>query len=797
MKSRTAGIWLGVASALLAISLALWDTQSASPGPISAVHEKSASIDGDDCAVCHGGSPDEMRAACAECHADVEAQVAAGTGFHGKLPNVARCGTCHAEHHGVDFELVSAGAFALAGVADRDAFAHEGLGFALSGVHTSLACRACHANADVVLLEKDAQRFTGKSQDCAGCHQDPHAGKLPDCRSCHGETEPFAVVAEFEHPSSFALVGVHAQASCVACHAPGTAFAIEAGGGETATRTPRSCEACHASPHASPFISAIVARIAVERGATCASCHPVAGGPFASPRTLTVAEHALTGFPLVAPHAAAACTDCHATLRAPDAHAEAFADFRASHPGRTPDDCASCHADPHGGQFQTGAFAQGGCLACHERERFDPPAFGFAQHARTAFALTGAHSKTACRACHAQIGDAPRVFHGTNATCSACHADAHTGFFAQKAASLAATASAATNARADDCATCHTTTDFQHVAAETFDHARWTGFALVGAHAESECAACHAARAAPDERGRSFGVVAESYPGSPEDCATCHVDAHGGFFARRPDAPTCTACHDPHGFEQARDAFDHTRSTGFALDGAHARADCATCHPSGSEIVQVSGAVATAAGVERALRSTVHAGEGSFQNCATCHTDVHAGAFDGPRRPGDVGGRTGCARCHTTESFTEVAASAFDHAAWTGFALTGVHADAGCASCHPRSGGAASNTAFGARGFARAAGTNCSDCHADPHAGQFSRNGSTDCATCHATAPDFLALRFDHQHDARFALDTTHAQLACSACHVPWALPGGGSAVRYKPLGVECGDCHVARRGGF
>jgi hypothetical protein len=42
-------------------------------------------------------------------------------------------------------------------------------------------------------------------------------------------------------------------------------------------------------------------------------------------------------------------------------------------------------------------------------------------------------------------------------------------------------------------------------------------------------------------------------------------------------------------------------------------------------------------------------------------------------------------------------------------------------------------------------------------------------------------------------LDDEHAGLACSACHKPQPVRGWGTAVRYKPLGTVCGDCHDPR----
>lgn len=777
MKLRGAGLVLAIASACLVVALATWDSQKrSSPGPITLVHERSAGIDGSDCEVCHDKVGGSLRAACAACHAPIEDQIARGTGFHGQLEDAGRCGACHPEHHGSEFELAGRGAFALAGMADRDAYRHEGLAFQLGGDHAAgLACSACHENADAQWLAKGAHRFGGESQACASCHADPHGGRLADCRSCHGETEPFAQVAEFSHPASFALAGAHARAGCVECHPRASAFAIEAGGSEQATRAARDCASCHASPHREPFLEAVAARLAVDAGASCVSCHTVEAGPFEEPAPLARADHAATGFPLVAPHEQVSCAECHPRLATQPAHAPAFAAFQAAYPGRSPDDCAACHADPHGDQFQQGRFADQGCLACHARERFDPPAFGETEHALTAFPLTGRHQDAACSACHAQFDGEARRFHGTDAACSSCHADAHAGFFAR-----------ATDAGALDasgCAACHTTDTFDEVAPERFDHRLHTGFALEGEHARARCEACHVPRSAPDANGRSFGAVADTATGPPQACVTCHADVHDGYFAARAgvrgNAPDCSTCHDAHGFERAAAEFDHGNWTGFALDGAHARAGCAVCHPSSH---------AARAGADAALRSTVHRGEGSFADCATCHADVHGGAFDGPGRPQRIGGRTGCARCHTTESFDALHPGSFDHAELAGFELVGAHARAECSSCHAP----LAQAEPAGRGFAPAKGTRCTDCHADSHVGQFFRNGRTDCARCHTPTADFLTVRFDHQRDSRFELDETHSRLDCSACHVPWPLPGGGSAVRYKPLGVECGDCHDA-----
>ncbi len=776
MNLRSAGMWLSLASACLVVALVVWDSGNVSPGPISAVHARSAGIDGDACEDCHGGFGGSLSSACGECHAKIVEDVAQGRGFHGGMSGAASCGTCHSEHHGADFALVGPAVFARAGVPDRDAYDHAHLDFTLAGRHASLACRECHPNADAVLLAKGAPRFLGLSQDCAACHDDPHAGRLPDCRSCHGESEPFERVAAFRHPDTFALVGAHAGRSCVECHAKGSEHAIEnsalaAHPGAT-PRPARACQDCHASPHAEPFVSAIAARLAVANGAACASCHPVEGGAFGHEPRMTPEDHALTGFPLVAPHAQVSCASCHARLEAPRTGALALAAFRESHPGRSADDCAACHADPHGGQFQGGRYAEQGCLACHDRHRFDPPAFGIEQHAATAFALTGAHAATGCSECHTQAPGQPRRFRGTDSECAACHADAHRGFFADRGRA----------AGASGCELCHSTTAFADAGARAFDHGAWTGFALDGAHADQACEACHARAAVRDARGRAFGWIADRASGPPQACATCHADVHRGFFARtrgrHAGTMDCAQCHGTASFAAARDGFDHGGRTAFALDGAHAALDCAACHST------VPGPAGTAHG----LRVTL-GGPGPFDDCAACHADPHAGSFDAVAAAAGAAERAACTACHSTHSF-EAARDGFDHARWTGFALEGVHARADCGACHAR---IAEPDAAGRR-FGRARGTDCADCHADPHVGQFASAGRTDCARCHTQTSDFLATVFDHRTHSRFQLDERHARLSCDACHVPWPVPGAGEAVRYKPLGTQCGDCHDPRR---
>jgi len=778
MRWKKPATWIALFSLGLVLALVVLDSGRTSPGELAAAHARDARLASGGCELCHAGGGRDLAAGCLGCHTEIERQLAERRGFHGTLSGDPRgCAACHSEHHGEPFALVSELSFARAGSA-RAEYAHAGLGFELTGVHLELDCARCHPAADKAVLDAGERRFLGASQACAGCHEDVHAGALPRCAACHGQERPFAEVAEFEHSAAFPLVGAHGRVGCRACHAPGSPHSIEAAAldSQTAPERVRACADCHASPHASEFVAAEARARSLAPEQACAACHALDGGPFhAEGQTLSAAQHAATGFELAPPHERAACRDCHAPAARGDETREraAWDAFRAAHPGRSADDCASCHGDPHGGQFAQGPFAQAKCTACHDALHFAPPAFELAQHARTRFPLDGAHQAVACQACHTEQRTydgrtAPaRVFHGTPAACRDCHADAHAGAFDRDGAPA-------------DCARCHDASSFARTRAP-FDHARETGFALTGAHQRAACATCHVPSAQPGLEGRTFGRIDGAR--RTGDCASCHADVHAGAFAR-PEQPArvagregCARCHTTESFRVAPADFDHGAWTGYALEGAHARADCTVCHVPGP----ASGA--------RRLGRTAVAAPAARAACTSCHLDVHRGAFDDHLAQGADTARAGCLACHTQESFSPV--PAFDHGTWTGFALAGAHSAAECNACHEP----VADRQGRARAFRPARGTQCADCHLDPHAAQFADAGRTDCARCHLDGPDFRSTRFDHQRDARFALDATHARLACAACHRPATLPDGTRAVRYKPLGRECADCHSAGGG--
>lgn len=691
MSLRSPRLWIGLCSGLVVLLAAFVDMGRKSPGPLSAVHQ-GAGTEGPfgggslsaagSCSACHGGLFGDMQGACLECHGRIGEQVELGAGLHGGLDQglLARCGSCHSEHHGSSFPPVNDQSFALAGVPDREAFDHRRVGFAMEGAHLELDCTECHRDAEAEVLAEGHFRYGGLSQDCSACHEDVHAGAMEvSCADCHGQTDWDELFAP-GHDRVLPLVGGHAGTSCRDCHRADELHALEVVGGRGPRPAARACLDCHPSPHDGDFAAGAADALAMPLAASCVACHEHEHQSFREPSIeVEPGLHARSGFPLEAPHAGLECAACH------DPEQE---DFERRFPGRAPEECSRCHADPHEGQFELeGRLDAGGsseCTACHAPHRWDPPAFDAEQHAATALPLDGAHLEVDCHDCHEIDGGGARVFRGTVSDCDLCHADAHRHFFDAFEDELA-------RAEHGTCAACHRTEAFSSLPEGGFDHARFTGFPVRGAHAQEDCEACHARADEPDSFGRTFGFVHEQF--------------------------------------------------------------------------------------------------GPVEGCESCHRDPHQGAFDGPEAPRRVDGREGCARCHLEVSF-RVFERGFDHQRWTGYELEDAHARLGCTDCHqPRDEPDEHGLTWGP-----AAGTACSDCHADPHGSQFEDlQGRQDCARCH-TAARFSATVFRHDWDSTFELGEAHRELACSACH-PLEPHEGGRIVRYRPLASDCVDCHGLQQG--
>ena len=515
-------------------------------------------------------------------------------------------------------------------------------------------------------------------------------------------------------------------------------------------------------------------------------------------------DHAQTGFPLQGRHAALQCESCHAARRVRDRAglAQGGVNLARTFLGLSTA-CASCHADPHKGQF-----APRGCTDCHDQERWKPPSRF--DHDKTAFPLTGAHEPLACASCHRPGAGAVVRFKGTlHQTCASCHRDPHAGRMGAACASCHSTAGwnridpgrfdhgktrfpltgrhekvacAGCHARGPggmkfqgtafascaschkdphagrlgaNCAGCHTTAGFDRIQSGQFDHDR-TGFPLRGQHAEVKCDSCHRpGRPRPLKHAR---------------CTDCHEDRHAGQLASRADGGRCESCHDVSGFEPARFSVEEHARTRMPLTGAHLAVACDACHR------EVALDRLRSLGVRPAPGAPSRTEQMRFGStaCSECHRDPHTG------RTARFGT---CETCHATAGWSVVR---FDHAK-TGFPLVGKHAQVACRSCHP---GQEGTLAFGGRAKV------CDGCHRDPHEGQFAqrfgRDGRTDCAACHEPT-SWRTMGFDHARRTSFPLEGAHRNVPCARCHE--RTVAGRRIMQYSGLGRACSACHGAEIG--
>ncbi len=621
------------------------------PAPLSPLHAARAELA--DCSRCHSMASAVGREGCLDCHEEIRDRLLTGRGHHGR-DLTGECRDCHAEHRPSIVDL------------DRASFNHRQALFALEGRHAELDCDECHEREGRI-------RYVGLAfETCVDCHADPHRGELTrqgkDCVTCHDQIAWDGKHLLFRHDrnSRFALAGRHAAADCEGCHEPPGEWSPL--GAARFVGTPTACASCHVDPHQGQFRGSDCTSCHDEHGfagadllfrhetfepfhlrgahagVPCAKCHPPAEGAalasatfrglphdcaschedphqrqFAGTACETChAEEGFTGrtvlfshaefpaFPLRNAHAEVPCAGCH---RPAEGSALASATFRGlGH------DCATCHEDPHRGQFAGTA-----CEACHDEHGFRGRNLLFSHASFPDFPLRGEHGAVPCAGCHrppegATLAAAP--FRDLAADCASCHQDPHRGQFEGKA-----------------CRTCHDEKGFKSRFL-LFSHDR-SGFQLTGAHVRVACARCHE---------KEDGVV--RFRRTPEGCVDCHTDPHSGSF----EAAECATCHTTAGWSEGHLTFDHQTSR-FPLDAAHRSLACSSCHSSfdfrkapttcdGCH-VDVAGFLAGRIAVGRAqerVEEDPHAGR---VTCAQCHDttrEAHQSLESYAAR---------CAGCHT------------------------------------------------------------------------------------------------------------------------------------------------------
>ena len=376
------------------------------------------------------------------------------------------------------------------------------------------------------------------------------------------------------------------------------------------------------------------------------------------------------------------------------------------------------------------------CLKCHTLSGWKGPS-GF-DHSRTKFPLVGAHIRLACTKCHKPSETKAIKYVGLAFDrCASCHIDPHKAAFKS------------------DCNSCHSSTRWNEIQssefASRFDHAK-TKYPLLGKHSEVQCRTCH--------RGLSFTT-----PLAHGQCADCHRDPHQAQFRARKDGGACESCHTVDGFKKAKFGVAEHAATSYPLEGKHAVVACAKCHPSvGQETLYKI----------RASR------------CADCHKDIHGGQFAGS----PYGNQ--CESCHTVKGFLPSTFTLARHEK-TRFPLAGGHLAVACSDCHQarRLPGTTLPVPYHFDDLT------CSNCHFDPHRGQFSKRMSKadrdgkplGCEACHTTQMWSDIGRFDHA-TSNYILVGAHRAVACILCHKPPNLELTMKNVSFRSAPKNCEGCH-------
>ncbi len=611
-------------------------------------------------------------------------------------------------------------------------FQHRKTNFALTGRHTTVNCRDCHAGLV----------FSEASSDCISCHTDMHQQTVgKDCARCHS-TSNWMVdnVTDIHQGNGFPLTGVHKSLDCAQCHLSASTLQFE--------RIGNDCINCHLKDfNAATNPDHKKAGFSTD----CTQCHDL----FNPGWTTDKVKHDF--FPLTKGHEISDCAKCHVGGDYSNTPTNCFACHQPDFTGTTnpnhvqadfPTDCATCHTtDPgwtpakyaqhdaayfpiysgkHQGQWTSctdchqnpSNFAEFSCTNCHINPETDNGHAGVNGYV---------YENTACYACHA-TGDASAAFdhNSTNfpltgahlsADCKDCHAGGYVNTPTQ-------------------CAACHTT-DFNQAANPNH----------VALNFPTDCAMCHTT--APGWTPATFPIHDNYYPlhgahaAIANDCATCH----NGNYNSAPN--TCAGCHTP----------DYNATTSPNHVASQFPTDCATCHsetawaPSNFD----HNTIYPLTGAHAAIASDCNAcHHGNYTNtpntCAACHTTDYNGSINPNHQALNL--PTDCAMCHTTAPGWAPATFPIHN---NYYALNGAHAAIAndCATCHN---GNYTNTP-----------NTCAGCHTPDYnqttnPGHVALNFPTDCATCHSETA-WTPSTFNH--NSFYPLNGAHAAIAndCNACH--------------------------------
>ncbi len=593
------------------------------------------------------------------------------------------------------------------------------------------------------------------------CSQNPHGESLKlDCAACHnpmgweieadhwqgielhkpkvskttGLPMPIDTSLFHHNKTDFQLTGQHTDVDCRGCH-------------ETLvfSQAQSDCISCHTDMHQ------------MTVGNDCARCHTTDHWLVDNITDL----HLENGFPLIGPHGAATCNECHVS--------ESALRF-----DRIGNDCINCHLDEFQASTNPDHEAAGFSTDCTECHDINKPGWETEIVDHNFFPLTKGHAINDCASCHAG-GD----FMNTPTDCFACHQPDFQATISPDHEVANFTT---------DCAQCHTT-DPDWVPALYLAHDGQYFPIYSGAHEGewSECVDCH--------------TNPSNY--AEFTCISCHANpetdnVHNGVSGYVYENTACLACH-PTGSSDG--SFDHN-ATDFPLTGAHLTTDCIECHANGYQGTPTACEACHALDFQQTTNPN-HTVLALPMDCAQCHTtdpgwtpatfDIHNDFYvlNGAHAQiandcaschnGDYNNTPNtCMGCHTADfnqttdpnhstnqfptdcetchSETAWVPSTFDHNAI--YPFTGAHVAVAddCVACHV--GGNYSNTPN------ECAGCHTPDFNQSQNPSHTALNLPTDCAMCHTTDPDWSPAQFPI-HDDFYVLNGAHAMISndCAACH--------------------------------
>ena len=307
---------------------------------------------------------------CFACHDNVEVPALAFQNLNGIHEN--DCITCHEDIHEGKFGTDCAKCHneeSFLELNSMDFFDHSVTDYPLEGMHVDVDCKSCHTG-----------RYTDPIDfsECKNCHEDYHNGEFneggvsPDCVTCHSLEEGFGYslfTFEDHQETAFPLEGAHIATPCFSCHLSDDRWSFRNIG--------EFCIDCHTNVHEG-FINTDY-----YVGDDCTVCH--SENAWAE----VIFDHNLTNWPLEGKHVDVDCRECHFTQEASvnNELGQIFID--------TPMDCAACHENVHGSQFDIEGVTD--CTRCHSSYGWEAELF---DHDKTEFPLEGRHAEIECIDCH-------------------------------------------------------------------------------------------------------------------------------------------------------------------------------------------------------------------------------------------------------------------------------------------------------------------------------------------------------------------------------------------------------------